>query len=178
MSANIEFEGKILDVDPENITAKIIALGGRQGNDFTFRRYVFNVIPVREDTWIRLRTNGSKTTLTVKQIDNDAIDGTSEWEVSVSDFETTLTILEKSGLKPKGYQENRRVEFELDGAELSIDYWPKLKPYLEIEASSKAEVERIATRLGFDPATLTGENTTKLYAKEGINLDEVSDLRF
>lgn len=178
MPSNTEFEGKILYIDPEQLSDKILSLGGSRGDDFTFRRYVFNVIPARDDTWIRLRTNGAKTTLTVKQIATDAIDGTSEWEVEVSDFDTTLDILRKSGLNPKGYQENRRAEFRLDGAELSIDYWPKLQPYLEIEAASKEAVGAIAVKLGFDPSSLVGENTTKLYARQGIDLDQVSDLRF
>jgi len=174
----IEYEGKLLLIDPEQIMATIQSAGGRPVGDYTFRRYVFDTIPATPNKWIRLRTNGQVATLTVKQISHDAIDGTSEWEVEVSDFDTTLTILKKGGLTPKGYQENRRVEFALDGAMLSIDYWPQLEPYLEIEAKDKETVETIAIQLGFRASDLVGYNTIKLYAKKGIDLDKISDLRF
>lgn len=176
--SNIEYEGKILNIDVEKVTAAIDQVGGKLIGDYTFRRYVFNTIPEKKGVWARLRTNGEATTLTVKEIEHDNIDGTSEWEVAVSDFDTALIILQKSGLIPKGYQENRRVEFSLGDAMLSIDYWPQLQPYLEIEAKDKKTVEAIAEQLGFEKTQLVSDNTIKLYAKQGINLDEVEELRF
>lgn len=178
MSQNIEFEGKILAVDVEKVTSAIMTAGGKVVGDYTFRRYVFDTIPAKDGLWVRLRTNGKEATLTVKEIKKDTIDGTSEWEVVVSDFDTTLAILQKSGLQPKGYQENRRVEFSLGDAMLSIDYWPKLRPYLEIEAKDTGAVEQIAEQLGYDKSELVGDNTMKLYAREGIDLDKVAELRF
>jgi len=176
--SDIEYEGKILNIDVEKVTDSIKQAGGELVDDYTFRRYVFDVMPAKEGTWVRLRTNGKETTLTAKEIKHDDIDGTSEWEIVVSDFDTALTILKKSGLTPKGYQENRRVEFSLDGAMLSIDYWPQIQPYLEIEAKDKATVEHIAEQLGFEKSQLVGDNTMKLYAKQGIDLDKVAELRF
>ena len=176
--SDIEYEGKILDVDVEAVTKSIVSAGGKQNGDYTLRRYTFDTVPAKAGTWARLRTDGTKTTLAVKEIKDDSIEGTSEWEIDVSDFDKTLTILKKSGLTPKNYQENRRIDFSFDGAYLSIDFWPKLKPYLEIEAGSKQEVEKIATALGFDPNKLVGDNTTKLYQSIGIDLDSIDDLRF
>src|SRR5690349_18986023 len=119
--SDIEYEGKILNINVEQVTTAITKAGGKQVGDYTFRRYVFDVVPAKPGTWVRLRTNGKETTLTVKEIAHDGVDGTSEWEVTVSDFDAALTILKKSGLSPKGYQENRRTEFSLNGAMLSID---------------------------------------------------------
>lgn len=178
MSQNIEFEGKILDIDVDHVISTIKAVGGKQVGNYTFRRYVFNTLPAKQGRWVRLRTNGEKTTLTVKEIAHDDIDGTSEWEVEVSDFETTLAILQKSGLSHKGYQENRRIEFSLGDAMLCIDFWPHLLPYLEIEAKNKNAVENIVSKLGFKASNLVGLNTAKLYAEKGINLDKVAELRF
>ena len=173
-----EYEGKILDVDVESVTAAILKAGGTKVGDYTFRRYVFDVVPAKKGTWIRLRTNGDETTLTVKEIKNNQIDGTSEWEVVVSDFDTAFSILQKSGHIPKGYQENRRIEFSLGDAMLAIDFWPKLQPYLEIEAKNKKAVEAIAEKLGFKSPDLVGDNTIDLYQAIGIDLDQVEDLRF
>jgi adenylate cyclase class 2 len=178
MSQDIEYEGKILNIPVEKTQQAIKDAGGKLEGDYTFRRYVFDTIPAKKGTWIRLRTNGQNTTLAVKEIQDDSIEGTSEWEVTVDDFDTTLTILQKSGLTHKGYQENRRVEFSLDGAMLTIDFWPKLEPYMEIEAKDKATVESLAERLGFNKSDIVGDNTIKLYAKQGIDLDTVADLRF
>lgn len=52
--------------------------------------------PADPHKWIRLRTDGEKSTLTIKHIiQPDAIDGVQEWEVEVSDFQQTHFILEQ-----------------------------------------------------------------------------------
>jgi adenylate cyclase class 2 len=51
------------------------------------------------------------------------------------------------------------VSFTLDGAELEIDAWPLIPPYLEIEGRSRNHVVEVAACLGIDEADLTGENT-------------------
>lgn len=175
---NIEYEAKVLNIDSADVIEKLEALGATKVKDYTFRRYVFDTLPKIESRWVRLRSDGEKTTLTVKQIASDEIDGTSEWEVVVSDIDTTLTILEKIGLTPRGYQENLRTEYDLEGVEISIDTWPRLQPYIEIEATNKATVIETARRLGFDESQLTGANTEKLYSEIGIDLSATARLTF
>jgi adenylate cyclase class 2 len=53
-----------------------------------------------------------------------------------------------------------------------------IAPYLEIEADSKEHVIETAQLLGYQEEQLTGENTVKIYARYGIDLDNISDLRF
>lgn len=142
------------------------------------RRYVYDVTPGDESKWIRLRDNGDGTTLAVKHITSDAIDGTHEVEVGVDDFAATNALLETLGFTAKSYQETERISFVLDGAQLEIDTWPRIPPYLEIEAATKDEVVRIAGLLGYTEADLTGENTIKIYARHGIDLNTVRELRF
>jgi adenylate cyclase class 2 len=173
-----EFEGRILNVDVEVVRSKIIQAGGEKLKELDFKRYVFDVIPKKYNTWVRLRSDGETTTLTVKEIRNDDVDGTDEWEITVPDVDTTLKILEKIGLKSKGYQENRRELYDLDGAELAIDFWPKLNPYLEIEAESKEKVLEIAQKLGFEKSQVTGDGNAKIYASVGIDIDKVKEIKF
>ncbi len=52
----------------------------------------------------------------VKEIAHDGIEGTTETELVVGDFETTNELLGCIGFAPKSYQENRRTSFELAGA--------------------------------------------------------------
>lgn len=174
----IEHEAKVLDITPEDIERLILDRGGQKLGDKFMRRFVYDVVPGDRSKWIRLRDTGTETTLTVKEITSDEIDGTHEIEVEVDDFATTNALLAMLGYTPKSYQENKRTSFMLDGAQLEIDTWPLIPPYLEIEAGSKDEVIRVAGLLDFREDQLTGENTLKVYARYGIDLTTINDLRF
>ena len=174
----IEHEAKILDIDPDTIERHILDKGGHKLGERFMRRYVYDITPGVDGKWIRLRDNGNRTTLAVKEITSDAIDGTHEVEVSVDDFTATNSLLEVMGFSAKSYQETKRVSFTLDGAQLELDTWPRIPPYLEIEAATKADVIRVAELLGYTEADLTGENTIKIYARHGIDLNTIRELRF
>lgn len=175
----IEHEAKVLDIAPSDMAALILSKGGRQlGQPKLMRRYVYDIVPGDMSKWIRLRDTGTETTLCVKEIRSDAIDGTHEVEVEVDNFATTGELLKLLGFTPKSYQENRRTSFRLDGARLEIDEWPRIPPYLEIEADSRADVVRVAGLLGYAEEHLTGENTVKVYGRYGIELGGIAELRF
>lgn len=117
----IEHEAEILDIDPDAIARRILDEGGRELGERFMRRYVYDITPGDASKWIRLRGKGTATTLAVKHITSDAIDGTHEIEVSVEDFAATNALLEMLGFTAKSYQEAKRVSFALDGAQLEID---------------------------------------------------------
>ncbi|MXQ54421.1 class IV adenylate cyclase [Shimazuella alba] len=175
---SIEFEAKVIEINPEEVEKKIIQLGGSKVGKVLMKRYVYDINPQRRGHWIRLRDDGKQTTLTVKKIHNDGISGTEEEEVIVDDLEKTNALLCLIGFTPKAYQENERTSFVLNNAKLEIDHWPMIPAYLEIEADSKEGVIETAQLLGFREEQLTGENTVKIYARYGIDLDNRSDLRF
>lgn len=172
-----EFEAKILNVEPEKIRATLAEAGAEHVADRFQRRYVFN-IPDRPDAWVRLRDTGSEVTLCVKEIHSDAIDGVTETETTVGDFDTTNSLLEKLGYRPKAYQENRRSSWTLDGAAIEIDHWPLIPPYVEIEGRSAEHVHATALALGLPPDELTSENTTKVYRRYGIDIESLPRLTF
>jgi adenylate cyclase class 2 len=174
----IEHEAKILDINPDATERLILDKGGQKLGERFMRRYVYDITPGDQSKWIRLRDTGDEITLTVKQITSDAIDGTHEIEVGVDDFAATHALLGVMGFTAKSYQETKRTSFILDGAQVEIDTWPQIPPYLEIEAGSKDEVVRVAGLLGYTDADLTGENTIKIYARYGIDLNTVPALRF
>ncbi|MGH3624201.1 MAG: class IV adenylate cyclase [Sciscionella sp.] len=174
----IEHEAKILDIDPDTIHSRITELGGTKIGTYSMRRYVYDIDPADQSRWIRLRDTGTMTTLAVKHITSDVIDGTHETEVMVSDFDTTNALLAQLGYTPKSYQENTRTTYQLDGAELDIDTWPRIPPYLEIEADTPQAIHDITARFGYTEADLTSQNTTKIYAHYGIDLTTITDLRF
>ena len=174
-----EYEGRVLDIDKGAVRRKLADCGAELIAKKDYRRYVFNTIPAIKDRWVRLRTDGRRTKLTVKEMSSATVDGVQEWETVVDDFETTLTMLEKMGLKPKGYQENRRELYTLDGVKLSIDEWPGLKPLLEIEGHGKNEVYDMLGRLGLSSDKFTANSISQIYLDElGVDLDTVAELKF
>jgi adenylate cyclase class 2 len=174
---SIEFEAKVIEVNKEELEKKILQLGGSKVGKVIMKRYVYDIDPKRRGHWIRLRDDGKQTTLTVKKIHHDGISGTEEEEVMVEDFQRTHALLELMGYIPSAYQENERTSFLFNDSRLEIDHWPMIPPYLEIEADSQERVLETARQLGFTEKQLTGENTVKIYARYGINVDEIKQLR-
>lgn len=173
-----EYEAKALDIDVQAITARIRNEGGLHVADRLMRRYVYDVVPGERGRWVRLRDTGTEVTLCVKQIVSDAIDGTHEEEVTVSHFEDTHALLNLMGFTAKAYQENRRVSYVLDDVRLEIDSWPLIPPYLEIEGDSVEDVISTSKILGLDPESLTAVNALGIYARHGIDLTQIEELRF
>ncbi|APU14296.1 MULTISPECIES: class IV adenylate cyclase [Actinoalloteichus] len=173
-----EYEAKILDVSVDAVRQALRRADAEFIGETAQRRYVFDIVEGDAATWMRLRDNGTVATLSVKKIEHDGIGGTHEWETAVGDFAETLTFLSRLGYEPKSYQENRRESYRCDGAEIEIDTWPLIPPYVEIEAATRDRVVATAARLGFVEHQLTGENTTKVYARYGIDLTRIRELRF
>jgi adenylate cyclase class 2 len=82
------------------------------------------------------------------------------------------------GLKHHGYQENKRSLYLFEGAEISIDEWPQIPPYVEIEANTAKEVFMIAKKLGYNKGSVTGLNTQKVYEHYGMDLRSIEILKF
>ncbi|MFI5753926.1 class IV adenylate cyclase [Streptomyces sp. NPDC051569] len=178
MAALTEFEAKVLDIDPSAMAERITGAGGVHVADRVMRRYVYDIVTGRAGRWIRLRDTGAEVTLCVKEITSDAIDGTLETEVTVGDFDTTHALLGQLGFRAKAYQENRRSSWLLDGVRLEIDSWPGIPPYLEIEGDSPEQVWEASERLSITQEELTSENTRAVYARYGIDLESIAELRF
>ena len=138
--SQIEHELRVLDINVEYFMDLLKLLGAQLKSVGLQRRYVYDFKPVDPDRWIRLRTNGKKTTLTFKQQGEATVSGTREMEIVVSDFEETDAMLNVLGYKARGRQENFRARFELNGVEVDIDVWPSIPPLLEVEGQSDAEV--------------------------------------
>lgn len=175
---NTEFEIRILEIDVEKLTKKLESLGAVKKFDYLQRRYVYDFIPKQEKKWIRLRTNGEVTTLTIKDIVSSKIDGTKELEIEVDDFEKTNLILKEFGYQPKGYQENRRCQYKLDGVEFDIDSWPRIPTYLEVEGKSEQEVYKALDKLGFARESITTKDVEGIYSDYGYDLEKIENLVF
>ena len=172
-----EYEVRILEVDVEKVKDRLEKIKAKMKWDQIQKRYVYDFIPKLDGKWIRLRTNGDKTTLTIKNIVTSKIDGTQELEVVVDNFERTNLILKELGYVPKGYQENRRIQYELNGIEVDIDSWPMIPTYLEIEGPSEEAVYNTVEALGFTKDDCTTRDVEGIYVDYGYNISEIYDLK-
>ena len=82
-----EYEVRVLEIDRERLISRLEELGAEFCWDRIQQRYVYDFIPKIDNKWIRLRTNGDKTTLTIKNLVSSQIDGTQELEIEVDNFE-------------------------------------------------------------------------------------------
>ena len=177
--SRIEYEVRVLEINKEEIQAKLEKLNAILVEDVFQRRYVYDFKPVNPSKWIRLRTNGAKTTLTIKNVESSNIDGTKEVEIEVSDFDTANEILKELGYNPRGVQENKRIKYDLNGVEVDIDTWPKIPTYLEIEGTSEEEVYKTLELLDIPKEKATSLDVQNIYKDiYGIDLEKEPNLSF
>lgn len=177
--SHIEYEVRVLEIDEKKIKKKLKDLGSVLVEDVFQKRYVYDFNPKIESKWIRLRTNGTKTTLTIKNVESSSIDGTKELEIEVDDFDRANEILGELGYKPRGIQENKRIKYDLNGVEVDIDSWPKIPTYLEIEGRSEKEVFDTLKLLGIKKEEATSLDVQSIYEQVyNIDLEKNPNLSF
>ena len=151
----VEYEGRILDVSPNEMREKARALGGHMKAPLTiYRRSVFKLCDVARG-FVRVRDEGDKTTMTVKLFKNPNFP--EEYELSVKDsFESGQAFLRALNLTEKAYHETIREKWFIprklgstsELCELTIDYIPGLPAYSEIECKSQSDLRRACKLLG------------------------------
>ena len=177
--SHIEYEVRVLEINVEEIKDKLNKLNATLVEDVFQRRYLYDFNPVNPDKWIRLRTNGNTTTLTIKDVQSSKIDGTHELEIEVNDFDSTNEILNELGYTARGIQENKRIKYDLNGVEVDIDTWPRIPTYLEIEGKSEEEVYATLKLLGISKDKAISLNTQSIYKDiYGIDLSKEPLLYF
>ena len=171
-----EYEVRVLEIDTEQIINALEKLGAQKIGEYNQRRYVYDLNPVQNGKWIRLRTNGQKTTLAYKDIVSNTIDGTKEVEFSVDNFDNTNEFLNRIGYNPRSYQENKRIQYKLGNVEFDIDSWPMVPAWLEIEGTNEASVNDMIDKLNLNKQKITALNCDDIY-KNFYNID-ISKIKF
>lgn len=148
-----EIEVKFLGVDIDDMREKLKAAGAHLEQPMRLmRRAIIEPESVgSRDAFLRLRDEGDKITMTFKEFGEVDKSDVKEIEISVSDFDTTLVMLNELGLHYRSFQESKRETWQLnDDVEVVIDEWPWLEPYVEIEGSSEDAIKQATTLLRFD----------------------------
>lgn len=150
-----EIEVKFTDIDPAAVRKQLQKIEALQVYpERLMRRAVFDYPDKRLYTsgngWVRVRDEGGKVTLSYKQVNDRTLHGTQEVTVVVDHFETTCRFLQAIGLKQKSTQETKRELWRLGEVEITIDTWPWVPTFLEIEGPDEPAVKQVAQSLGFD----------------------------
>jgi len=177
--APIEYEVKFFPIKLAEMRSRLRQVGATlKKPERLMRRGIFaqQANPGMTCTYIRVRDEGDKVTLSAKQHATDGkMDSQKEYETTVNDFGTTRQILLSAGLVQTGLQENRRETWQMpDGTLVELETWPQLPNYLEIEGKSEKAVKDTATLLSLNWGEHTVESNDYLYAKQlGIEREEV-----
>lgn len=175
-----ELEAKFLEIDPDKLKKLLKENGAtlvhaerlmrRKNFDYADRRLYKNF------GWIRVRDEGDKTTLSYKQTVDETLEGTKELEIIVDDFDKASDFLLAIGLVQKSYQETKRERWDFDGVEVTIDTWPWIPTFVELEGQSEKQLKEIAAKLGLDWASATHGGVAPVYCRYfDVSCDEVNE---
>jgi adenylate cyclase class 2 len=178
MKMKKEIERTILEIDVDKVKKKLDEIGAKKFYERKQLRKIYDFPDKRldkENAWIRLRTDGEKTTMTLKKHTKGYDE---EIRVDVDDFEKTHKLLKKLGLEDLYTQENKRIRYKLGKITFDIDFWPRIPAWLEVEAETEDEVRKGVEMLGFKMKDTIIKNTLDVYKRYGMDLHSIKDLRF
>lgn len=176
-----EIETQVLGIDEFAIIEKLTSLGAVPYPEELMRRWMFLLKPHSADKgeWIRVRQSNSAATLTYKKKSDKSVTGTNELEVDVSNFNKTVKILNKLPcFCQKYYQENKRKRFILGDVEVSIDKWPTIPPFAEIEGPSEGKVREMLRLLSLEAKDSGHLGIFEIYRSYDINAEKITELKF
>lgn len=175
----IEFEATFTNIDKDRMRKKLSSAGATLVRaEYLQKRIVFK-LPYGHEIpggWLRVRDEGNKTTMSLKVVSGNKIEDQKEICLTVDDFDNGVSFLKSIGCIQKAYQESKRELWSLEDVEITIDEWPFLEPFVEVEGKSKEQVERVSKLIGFDYSRALFCAVTKLYSdKYGIPMNVIND---
>jgi adenylate cyclase class 2 len=150
---------------------------------FLMKRKTFGFYNISEgeQKWGRVRQEYDKITMAIKKVTGTSIHDVQEWEVIVNDFDKASEFFVASGAYEKSYQENTREIWKDASAlvEVSIDTWPMLNTFVEIEAATEKLVISISKKLGLDIQQAIYGGVDIAYEKcLGIDREKINTMKF
>lgn len=126
-----------------------------------------------------MRQSDGEITLTYKRRVGKGVTDTQEIEVKIDDFDKTAEILSKLRcFTAEYYQENKRIKFILKDLEFTIDTWPMIPVFLEIEGRNEEDVKKGLKLLGLEGKDSGHLGAYQIYKKYGIDLHSYKELKF
>lgn len=164
-----EIEATFLSID-KNLTRDKLKKKGFELKipEYLMRRktFVFSRVASGCKKWGRVRQESDRITMAIKEIRGLGINDTYEVELVVNDFETATDFFEACDIPAKAFQENTREVWMRDGIEVTIDTWPGLNPFVEIEGTNEKIVREISNELDFNFEKAVFGSIDLVYEKE------------
>ncbi|MDD4412536.1 MAG: CYTH domain-containing protein [Patescibacteria group bacterium] len=176
----IEFEATFPDIKKEEIRDRLKSVGAQLiHNEILQKRSNFYLPDKNEHSWVRVRDEGiGVVTMSYKDVPDktDNINNQKEICIKIDNFENAKDFLINLGCVEKSYQETKRETWQLQGAEITIDEWPFLNPFVEIEAASEDIVKNVSEILNFDYQAALFCNVFYLYSQQyNIDINELKN---
>jgi len=149
----IEYEATYTNVKKDKIRQRLVKAGAQQiYPDFLQKRLVFSMPGTErlDKKWVRLRQEHDKITLSVKEVIAGKIEDQKESLFGIDNWDEARQFLLEIGCVEKSYQENKRELWKLDGVEITLDEWPFLEPFVEVEGKNEKSVRKVSEKIGFD----------------------------
>ncbi len=172
-----EREIMILDVKRSQVIARLKRLGAKHVGDHRFRRMEFMLDGKigAGHAWVRVRTDGTATTLTLKEMHKKGgFTPMSEYEVKTNDFRETLRIMSRLARKECIYFENSREAYSLWGAYITLDKWPGIPLYVEIEAPTDSRLRQVYKKLAIEGKFAGNAAIHDVYKRYGLDFEKVA----
>ena len=138
----MEYEYAFKKYNKKKILSKIQKLGGIFFGHFIFKVIVFTHPHDGNKTYIRIRDEGYKCTMTTKTKSSKS-NFFMENEVIIDNFNEAEKILYSIGCKKKYYYEKLREIWKIKDTEIIFDIGPGVPEMMEIEAKNKRKLDYI-----------------------------------
>ena len=166
-----ESEIEILDVKRGEVVRRLKELKAKREGIHRFRRIEFLIEGDSHGrhSWMRVRTNGKETTITLKETQGKAgFTSMKEYEVTASDFDEAVRIVSRLANTKLLYFENEREAYRLGDAQITIDKWPEIPEFVEIEAPTMRRVKEVYRLLKIRGTLIGNEPIHKTYERYGL----------
>ena len=169
----VEYEYAFFDFNKKEIINKIKTMKGKHQGAYLFRVQVFFHPLEKPGTYIRVRDEGHRITMTYKYKEPDA-KFEDEYEVNINDFDTAVQMLLGIGCKKKYYYEKIRDIWSVKNTEIVFDSNPGIDERMEVESKSKSELNEMLKEFNLKPQ----EKQDRYMDLFGIVIPKTLDLTF
>jgi adenylate cyclase class 2 len=174
-----EYEATFSPVEKNNMRHRLRGIGATLVKpEFLQKRTTFNPpdgvhLP---SAWHRVRDEGDRITLSLKAELGTTIVDQKEVCLTVNDYAQAVEILRTVCCQEKAFQETKRELWKLGDVEVTIDEWPYLEPFVEVEGPNEEAVRDVAEKLSFDWSQAKFCTVGTLYSeKYGTPLDIINN---
>ena len=162
----MEYEVKVLEINPSLIRKKLISIGCKKiHNRQLMKRTMFSLCDSKTNGFVRVRDEGHRVTITCKLYKNK--DFPSEYEVIVKDtYEKACNLVESLGLKKTSEHETFRERWSHPLAhEITIDDVPGIPTYMEIDCVNKKNLDELIRLMDVDKTKIETGGYNKQFEK-------------